>query len=320
MKHEIEIGLPDAGRKIERIAAAALDAAPYAVVRRLLRNGKIRINGTKAKGGEVVADGDVVIIHQVAREGAKSVEPTVAVAYAGPSMGILYRTADYLALNKSAGVTCSEDDRPAWSVQAWLRAALAGEIQSGVIRPELCHRLDRGTTGVVLVALNAVAFTRFHKAPPEKLPEKNYRVLAWGRAPAGKWSIQRALLRMPDAAAREPKMTSVDARVEGAQAAHTEFVTLAQGPDACLLSARLLTGRTHQIRAHLLGKELPVVGDRRYGNKELDRRSGLAGTLAHQALHAEDLSFEDGGGRQTVVAPRPVEFLDAMARLSLRPD
>jgi 23S rRNA pseudouridine955/2504/2580 synthase len=318
MKHELEIGRPDAGRKIERVVAAALDAAPYALVRRLLRNGKIRINGTKAKGGEVVAEGDVVIIHHAAQEGAKG-EATPTAPYAGPAIGILYRTADYLALNKPAGVSCSEDDRPQWSVQAWLRASLASEIESGGIRPELCHRLDRGTTGVVMVALNAAASTRFHGASEEERPQKSYRVLAWGVAPTGRWTVERSLLRMPQAAARAPKTICVESGVEGAKDARTEFTTLAQGADACLLSARLLTGRTHQIRAHLLGEGLPIVGDRRYGNRDLDRQFGLAQKLDHQALHAEELSFQDAGGRQTIRAPRPPEFLGAMLRLSLEP-
>ena len=315
MKHEFEVGRPDSGRKIERVAAARLGSAPFALIRRLLRNGKIRINGKKARGGETLAEGDIVVIHHVARD-ARRPDASV-VAYTGPPIEILHRDADHLALNKPAGVRCSMDDHPEESVQAWLRRELAEEIEAGSVRPELCHRLDRGTTGVVLVALSSSAVTRFHEASTGGRVEKIYSALAWGRVPGERWVVDRLLVRKSESRSDRPKVVPAKPGADGAQEAVTEFTALSQGDEACLLSARLQTGRTHQIRAHLRAEGLALVGDPRYGDPKRDQESGLTKILRHPALHAEWLRYPGPDGTQEIHAPRPPEFLAALRRLRL---
>ena len=312
MKQQFEIGPPDAGRHIERYLQSALGSVPFSLVQRLLRRGDVRRNGKRARSGETLAAGDQVVVHR--RTTSKPEAVAAATGYRGPSIQVLLRDADFLALNKPAGARCSEDQQPELSIAAWLREHLRAEIENGLVRPELCHRLDHGTTGVVLVALHAAAFTRFHRALAEQRLRKVYHVAVFGRPRVDQWVDTTPLRRLPHAPRGRPKV--VAAPVEG-EAATTRFRLLSTYSERSLLEAEPISGRTHQIRAHLYASGLPLLGDPRYGDRLLERALPKGCSIGHPMLHARQIELELAPAVLFATAPYPAEFEQALQRLGL---
>ncbi len=155
-------------------------------------------------------------------------------------------------------------------------------IESGEVRPEPCHRLDRHTTGILVVGLTAQAQELFRQALAEGRVRKVYEVVVWGYAPAPQWDCRIPLVRRDTTRRDRPRMVAAPADRKGALTAHTRFTALSCADHRSRLRAELVTGRTHQVRAHCLAEGLPVVGDPRYG------RPGDA-TGDGQFLHAQSL-------------------------------
>ena len=330
-----------------------LDGAPPSLVQRLLRKGKVRINGQKARVGDRLEIGDEVVVHHVARGGAgrssnnragrssddgvgrssnSGVElrpgeeatgdsadrhdPSLPIPYDGPPLSVLHRDLAFMVVNKPAGLSCQPTQLAESSVLGWAQLELADAIAAGEARPDLAHRIDRGTTGAVAVALTAAATERFRLALGAERVEKRYLVLVWGRPESEHFELDQPLLRKPHAPRNRPKVV-VASDSAGALPALTRFQWLAAGPESSLLAATLVTGRTHQIRAHLHAAGLPVVGDPRYGDRRRDRNAGLAAWLDHQLLHSQRLAFEDDRGGFAVVAALPPEMERAARHLKI---
>jgi 23S rRNA pseudouridine955/2504/2580 synthase len=176
---------------------------------------------------------------------------------------------------------------------------------------ELVHRLDRETSGVLLVALKRRALTGLHAAMRAGRIEKRYFTLVAGRWPNPVQHVKLPLhKRVTDDGEKR-----VTVREEG-QAAHTIFRRLQQFSDFTLLEAELKTGRTHQIRVHTSHLGFPIAGDDKYGDFELNKRLMKQG-LKRMFLHAAKLVFDHpiSGERMTVEAPLPADlasFLDTL--------
>jgi len=280
---------------------------PMSLVQRLLRQGKVRVNGAKVKGPHRLEAGDELVAHHAARPARAA---AALPAYTGPPLEILHRDDRYLAVAKPDGVSCSVDDRPARSLDAWLAGALAEETARGEVRPEVCHRLDVGTTGVVVVALTAPAVTAFHTALESPGTRKEYLALVWGRPPDASFTVDTPLSRLPHAGRGRPKVVAAPAR---GQEAETTFSVVGVSGDLTLLRARPRTGRTHQIRAHLLSVDLPLVGDPRYGDPGRDRAYNL--DPGHQLLHAA--RFLAAALDLDVSAPLPADWSRILKRFGL---
>lgn len=294
MKHEFVVTAADADRRLDRFVASRFDQAPMGLVRRLLRQKKIKVNGTRPDAARRLQVGDVVVVHHVARERET---PRAPRAYDGPAIEILGERDDLLFVNKPAGVACSDDGDDPAALARWLEHALADRIARGEVRPEPCHRLDRDTTGVVAVALTAAAFDRFRRALEDAAVTKEYEAVVHGAPTGSSFTIDVPLVRRGDVRADAPRMVAGDdgvpARTECAQLRRTDGLTL--------LRARPVTGRTHQIRAHLAIEGLPVVGDPRYGDTA---RDATVDAPPGQLLHARRLGLEGG---TVIEAPWPAD-------------
>lgn len=308
MKYEFQIGPPDAGRRLDRFVQSALGGVPMSLVQRLVRKGKARVNGTRAGAGDKLAAGDHVVVHHVAQKAAAERE----LNYTGPALAVVLQTEEYLVVNKPAGVSCSVDDKPETSVDVWVRNHLADAIEAGDARPEVCHRLDRDTTGVVIVGLTARAVTAFHAALEDDATEKSYLALVWGAPPDIRFTQDVPLRRQDHSRRGEPKVFPAPSR---GQEALTEFLVLGSTGTATLLRARPRTGRTHQIRAHLLSLDLPLVCDPRYGFPELDAKNRVQRLSRHQMLHA--VRFQAPALGLDVSAEPPAEMMEVLKRLDL---
>ncbi|HKK73025.1 MAG TPA: RluA family pseudouridine synthase [Candidatus Krumholzibacteria bacterium] len=305
MKHEFVVTAADAGRRLDRFVAVQLGRVPMSLVRRLLRTKKIRVDGKRGRADQQLSEGDRVVVHHTPRPSAGTEPPSSpARPYTGPPIEVLAEIDDLLFVAKPAGVACSDDGRDDHALAAWLREFLRDRIGSGEVRPEPCHRLDRHTTGVVVVALTAAAFDRFRRALEHDHVHKTYEVVVHGTPESARFDVDVPLARRRDARTHEPRM--IDAGEEttiGGQRARTCFHLLRRSGGVSLLRAEPLTGRTHQIRAHCRIVGLPVVGDPRYGDPALDPdRNG-------QLLHARTIRLEDGEAPIEIHADWPQDRL-----------
>jgi 23S rRNA pseudouridine955/2504/2580 synthase len=297
-----EVAAVDDGRRLDRHLEKLQGGLPGSLVRRLLRERRVRVNGRRIRdGSHRLAEGDVIEIHARLETPAREAD---ARRWTAPAPAVLHRDADFLVINKTAGIACSDDGHDPLALQVWLREFLAAEIDAGTARPEPCHRLDRGTTGIVVVALTPTAFDRFRRALGNGRVHKTYQVVVRGIPDSVEFECRSPLRRVQRAGPDEPRM------VEGPDLeAHTGFRLLRSHEGLSLLEARLHTGRTHQIRAHCRILGLPVIGDPRYG---------VVGEFGHQLLHAAALEFADDPG-WAVKAPWPGDEARRLKRLGLAP-
>ena len=216
---------------------------------------------------------------------------------------ILYEDDSILVINKPAGVAVHGGSGVSFGVIEQLRA----------MRPEakfleLVHRLDKETSGILVLAKKRSALTRLHEQIREGAIDKRYQALVHGN-----WKNQRQHVRLPLLkyhTADGERRVRVDA---AGQASHTVFNVLRHYPDFTLLEAELKTGRTHQIRVHLASSGFVIAGDEKYGDYELNRQlqKGKKGedALKRMFLHACKITFvhPETGKPVTITAPLPDE-------------
>ena len=258
-------------------------------IQALIKAGDILVNGEETRQSYLVQAGDAIAI--------EAPEPAALAAVAQDiPLSIVYEDADLLVVNKAAGMTVHPAPGAADGtlVNALLHHCRDLSGINGVLRPGIVHRLDKETSGLLVVAKHDVA----HRALAEKLQaheiERRYLALVWGvcREEGG---------RVDAPIDRNPKNRKNMAVVEGGREAVTNFSVVARHPFTSLLECRLETGRTHQIRVHMAHIAHPVFGDPVYRGREQTggirpeyRRQAkvMLGLIKRQALHARALSFE----------------------------
>jgi len=289
--HWVEVHEDDAGQRIDNFLIARLKGVPKSHVYRILRSGEVRINSKRVEASQRVAAGDRIRIPPV-----RTAQRDEALPAPHFKLPILVEDDALLAIDKPAGLAVHGGSGVAHGVIESLRA----------MRPEarfleLVHRLDRETSGVLLVAKKRSALTALHEAMRTREMDKRYLVAVAGRF---RNELQRVRLALSKRTTAEgEKRVSVS---EGGQESETVFRRIARGAEFSLLEAELLTGRTHQIRVHLAHLKHPVLGDDKYGDFELNKRLRKEG-LKRMFLHARSLAFAHplSGEPMRVEAPLP---------------
>jgi 23S rRNA pseudouridine1911/1915/1917 synthase len=263
---------------------------------RLVEAGRVRVDGARAPKRRALAGGELV---EVEEEPAPRAAPAVA---APPGLAIPYRDADLLVVDKPAGLVVhpARGHREGTLVQVLGAQARGGEDPD---RPGIVHRLDKDTSGLLVVARTEAAHRRLREALRERAVEREYLALVEGRPPARSGTIDAPLGR--DRRVR----TRISVDTDAPREAVTHFEIDEALPAATLLRVALETGRTHQIRAHLQAIGHPVAGDPEYGTP------GLYG-LERQFLHAARLAFPHPvtGERIEVRSPLPEDLQAALDR------
>ncbi len=300
----VSIGADEAGQRLDNFLLARLKGVPKSHVYKLVRAGQVRVNGARAEVSRRLAEGDEVRVPPVRVAARPAVSagtvPTRLAAH------VLYRDEHLLVLDKPAG----------WAVHGGSGVARGVIEQLRLENPqarfmELAHRLDRETSGLLVVALKRRALLGLHEALREGRMDKRYLALA-----TGTWAGDTRQARFP---LHKYVTPSGERRVRveaGGQAAHTRFTRLQRWPGYTLLEAQLKTGRTHQIRVHLAELGCPIAGDEKYGDFALNKALEKQG-LKRMFLHAWRLSFKHPVTGQTIEleAPLPPElqhFIDAL--------
>src|SRR5471032_1434443 len=293
----IEIDENAAGQRIDNFLLRVCKGVPKSHIYRILRSGEVRVNKGRIDQLYRLAAGDVVRIPPV-RVAEKAATGAPAAEFA-----IIYEDAQLLVIDKPAGVAVHGGSGVSYGVIEQLRAS----------RPdakflELVHRLDRETSGVLMLAKKRSALTNLHEQMREGDTDKRYLVLVHGD-----WQNARQHVKLP-----LHKYTAADGerrvRVqEGGQASHTVFSLIRKYGDFALLEAELKTGRTHQIRVHLSSSGFAIAGDDKYGNFALNRAllkaDATRGALKRMFLHAHQITFThpETGKNMTLNAPLAAE-------------
>lgn len=300
-----------AGQRLDNFLLRELKGVPKSHVYRVIRTGEVRVNRARAGADTRLAPGDEVRLPPL-RLAVRGNAPAVPAR----EFAVLYEDDHLLAIDKPAGVAVHGGSGVAFGVIEQLRRA---RPRSRFL--ELVHRLDKETSGVLLVAKRRSALTRLQEQLRTRAADKTYAALVVGCWPARIKVVDVALHKTRDAAG-ERQVRAVPAGHPQARAALT-LVKVAQAfAGFTLLEVTIKTGRTHQIRVHLAQAGHPVVGDPKYGdfalNRQFARGDGLAGIrFDRMFLHARALAFDHpaSGERIALQAPLPADCVALLARL-----
>lgn len=304
------------GKRLDQFLAEILPLYSRGEWQRLIRSGQVRI------AGEVVSEprlklglGQVVDWPKVSNLNPKEVTVST-LAKILSEVKVLAETDDMLVLSKPAGISMHPVRRgQSNTLTEWLSTRYPQILGVGEApeRPGMVHRLDKDTSGIVLVAKTQKAFMALKKLFQERKIQKEYLALVYGTVSSPSGVIDKPLGRVKGSIRRA---TPDGKRTFGGELreALTEYGLHTRYPQYDLLSLKPKTGRTHQIRVHLASLGHPVVGDRLYRFKE-HRRDRL--TPPHQLLHAFRLNFSLFGKKYRFEAPLPVYFQDTLSILAL---
>lgn len=300
-----EIIVATGGERVDRYVANALDALSRTAVQRLIDDGAITVNDQAVQASDRVQAGDVIRIVIPAPEPV-SIEPQAI------PLHILYEDADIVVVNKSAGMVVHPGaGQPSGTL---VNAILAHSPDltgvGGEIRPGIVHRLDRDTSGAIIVAKHDQALRHLQRQFKRRTVEKHYVALVAGQIPQ-----EEGLIEAPIARDRHRRRRM--AVVGGGKMARTRWRVMARyrddrGRTYTLVDVHLLTGRTHQIRVHFSWMGFPIAGDTTYGGP------AIAELSPRQFLHARSLQITHPSTeeRMTFVAPLPSDLLQVLASLT----
>lgn len=302
---------PPGEARLDSYLAGRLPELSRSRVAQLLGEGRVLLNGRVPRKSERLALGDVIEVE------LPPPEPTELEPEAIP-LEIVYQDRDLAVIDKPAGLVVhpAPGHRRGTLVHALLHHLTDLSGIGGVLRPGIVHRLDRDTSGLLLVAKNDEAHRRLAAALKRREIRRRYLVACWGHLRRDEEEVSAPIGRSPSQRQRM-------AVVEGGRPALTRFRRLERWRGADLLEAELVTGRTHQIRVHLASIGHPVVGDAVYG---AGAERGIGGTLRgwarefarrvpRQFLHAAELELVHPrtGKALHFTSPLPPELAEAAA-------
>ena len=291
------------GQRLDNFLLRHLKGVPKTHVYRIIRSGEVRVNKGRTSADYRVQEGDVVRLPPV-RVATPDANAPVA---PGREFPALFEDEHMLAIDKPAGVAVHGGSGVSFGVIEQLRQA-----RPGARMLELVHRLDRETSGVLLVAKKRSALTRLQDQFRDRETGKTYLALVHGQWPSNKKVIDLPLQRylLPQGVGEGERRVRIAALTDpGAQRAITLVRVARLVGDFSLLEVTIKTGRTHQIRVHLASQGYPIVGDDKYGDFSLNKRLAAKG-LKRMFLHAWRLQFihPSLGKSQTLQADLPPEL------------
>ncbi len=302
----LTVDLESAGQRLDNYLLRHLKGVPKTHVYRVIRSGEVRVNKGRASADTRVAEGDDVRVPPVRLPERSSAPPAPAREFP-----VLFEDEHLLAIHKPAGVAVHGGSGVSSGVIEQLRRS----------RPtarflELVHRLDKETSGALLLAKKRSALTALQDQFRARDTGKTYAALVFGAWPSNLKVIDQPLHKTLDAAG-ERHVRVVDAAHEDGRRSITLVKVRQVFAGHTLLDVTIKTGRTHQIRVHLSHAGHPIVGDPKYGDFAANKAFARAQRFARMFLHARDLSFDHPatGERITLAAPLPADCATLLAHL-----
>ena len=287
----ISVAEHEAGQRLDNYLIKILKGVPKSHIHRIIRAGEVRLNKKRCKPDSRIQTGDLLRIPPVRTAEKQRSSENRAQAVPAREFTIIYEDDALLVIDKPAGTAVHGGSGVSFGVIEQIRRA----------RPEaryleLVHRLDKDTSGLLMIAKKRSALVKLHEAIRNDHPKKIYLALGVGKLPNDSFHVKLPLFKYTGA--QGEKMVRVS---EDGQSAHTIFRVLNRFSDGLLhqaglshltlVEATLKTGRTHQIRVHLQSQHCPIAGDERYGDYQANKRLQKLG-LKRMFLHASELHLD----------------------------
>ncbi len=303
----LQIAPQDSGKKLHRYVRQMLPGMPLSGIYKMIRVGRIKVNGAKGKMESVLHPGDELSIYIHEEEYKALAKPVRKFGGVKTDVEVVYEDSHLLILNKPVGLLTHPDSSE--HKDTLIGRALAylhqkGEIADGrSFLPATVNRLDRNTSGIVIIGKDSGTLRAMAEMIREHQLEKTYIAVVWGTVRKD-GQVLAPLVKSSQEVIRS-RVTAPNA--PGARQALTRYRVLGVSDEFSLLEVLLITGRMHQIRAHMQSIGHPLVGDLKYGGKS-------AFHVNHQLLHAYSIRLPDG---RRYVAALPKEFQDVLRQAHL---
>ena len=293
----IEVTEEDEGQRVDNFLMRHLRKAPRTLIYRIIRKGEVRVNKGRVKVSTRLVAGDMVRIPPVSvPEKIEVVESDIPHAQLKRiEESVLFEDKDLMVINKPSGVAVHGGGGINWGLIEVLRV-----LRPLAKRLELVHRIDRDTSGCILIAKKASILKNLHEQIRGDKLDKRYLAIVTGSWPKGLQKVDLPLRKdhLPDGG------WNVSVAQDGKQA--ISFFKLEKHLKGCdLMSVKLKTGRTHQIRVHALAQGCPLLGDDRYGDRTLNKKYRPMG-MKRLALHAQFLGFTHPGTDEWMLMEAPL--------------
>lgn len=288
-------GANDAGQRADKFLEKAVPLLPKNLMYRYIRIKRIKINGRRCEISQRINNGDVIELY-INDEFFESPSDTPAFMTAPSKIDIVYEDENIILVNKKCGLVVHDDDRGTTDtlinrIQHYLFDKGEYDPKNELsFAPALCNRLDRNTSGIVICAKNAESLRILSEKIKYREISKHYLCLTYG-VPSPQEATETAYLEKNE---NTKTVRISNKKTPNAKTIITKYKVLRQNGELALCEVDLITGRTHQIRAHMAYLGYPILGDGKYGSNEVNRLYGIK----TQALHAYTLKFEfasDGG-------------------------
>lgn len=308
----------EVGRRLDRVLAEKFSQHSRVYLKQQIKLGNILVNQKKVKQGYFLRQGDIVSLAQNVFTPLKTaIAPNPAI-----KLDVIFENDDVIVIDKPAGLSvhprqgrdgkpldCEADNTLVSGLLARY-PLLAGVGDAPAIRPGLVHRLDKDTSGLMIVAKNQPSFEWLKKEFQARRVHKTYIALVEGAVADDKGAIMMPLARSKS----DPAKQKID---RNGKIALTEYKVIKRYVGCTLLEVSPQTGRLHQIRVHLAWLGRPVAGDKKYGQKKQTAPAGLA----RQFLHAAELEITlPGGEKRKFSSPLPADLAATLAGLEKKSD
>lgn len=284
----------DAGQRLDKFLAKYLNEAPKSFLYKMLRKKNITLNGKKATGNEILHLGDEIKLF-LSDETIAKFRSSQKQSYPVTQLKVIYEDNDLIFLNKPAGILSQKADDKTPSMVEYLIGYL---LQNGSIseadlerfKPSVCNRLDRNTSGLIAAGKSLAGLQFLSEQFKHRTMQKHYLTLVKGRVTSSE-HINSILIK--DGASNKVRIKKIPAGQSGGGEGYIEtgYEPIAGNDKMTLLKVHLITGKTHQIRAHLASIGHPIAGDHKYGDSAFNQYFEKKYGLKYQLLHSYTLYF-----------------------------
>ena len=296
---ELHVTENEAGQRLDKLLAKFLNQAPKSFLYKMMRKKNIVLNGKKCTGNEKLKQGDSIKLFF----SDETIEKFSAGTYAIPKkekinmLPIIYEDAQVLLMNKPIGVLSQKaKDSDVSAVEILINYLMEtdqlSKEQFRTFHPSICNRLDRNTSGILVAGKTLPALQEMNRFFKERTIAKYYRCLVKGRVIKSEDYIKGYLVKDQ----KTNKVSITKKKTEEGVPIETEYCVIQSNAEVSLLEVHLITGKTHQIRAHLASIGHPIIGDYKYGDKQINEMYRQAYGLKSQLLHAYRLEMPSSNG------------------------
>ncbi|CDA14773.1 Ribosomal large subunit pseudouridine synthase C [uncultured Clostridium sp.] len=296
---ELHVTANEAGQRLDKLLAKFLNQAPKSFLYKMMRKKNIVLNGKKCTGNEKLKQGDSIKLFF----SDETIEKFSAETYVTPKkekinmLPIIYEDEQVLLMNKPVGVLSQKaKDSDVSAVEILINYLIEtnqlSKEQFRTFHPSICNRLDRNTSGILVAGKTLPALQEMNRFFKERTIAKYYRCLVKGRVIKNEDYIKGYLVKDQ----KTNKVSITKKKTEEGVPIETEYCVIQSNDEVSLLEVHLITGKTHQIRAHLASIGHPIIGDYKYGDKQINEMYRQEYGLKSQLLHAYRLEMPSSDG------------------------